>query len=124
MTASPPVVLPSSTLKPPSSDPALSFLQRKIRRVFLSVIIRILFFLFFNFEILKLGNLKLPYMGSVCKWNQLVEEPENKGKGNVVGELTAGNLLAFDGACSVSTNPMYTSEKDYVKHLMYLKSFT
>jgi hypothetical protein len=38
-------------------------------------------------------------MGSDCKRNQLVEQPQNKGKRYVVGELTAGNLLAFDGAC-------------------------
>ena len=70
-----------------------------------------------------MGDSKLCSMGSICKWNQLVEEPQNKGKWNVVGELTAGNLLAFDGACWISTNPVHTSEKDYVKNLMHLKGF-
>jgi len=46
-----------------------------------------------------LGNLKLCNVGSPCKGNQNVEEPQNKGRRNVVGELTAGNLLAFDGVC-------------------------
>jgi hypothetical protein len=63
-------------------------------------------------------------MGGVCKWIQLVEWTQNKGKRNVVGELTADSLLAFDAACWNSTNPVYTSEKDDVKNLMYLQGVT
>jgi hypothetical protein len=42
----------------------------------------------------------------------MVEKPQNKGRPNVVGELTAGNLLAFDGLCRISTKQMHTFEKD------------
>jgi hypothetical protein len=63
-------------------------------------------------------------VGSVCKWNQLGEEQQNKGKRNVVGELTAGKHLAFDAACCISTNPVYISEKDDVENLMYLQRVT
>jgi hypothetical protein len=60
--------------------------------------------------------LKLCNVGSACKWNQLVEGPQNKGKRNVVGELTAGNHLAFDASCCISTN---LTQCTYRKRMMW-----